>query len=57
MSLVGIAENGNVDKMGVRAIRPNVAIDLLQIDFLAPPLTNFVITAVGDIMRKLVDVF
>ena len=45
MGLVGIAENRNVDKMDVRAIRPNVAIDLFQIDFLAPPLTNVVIAA------------
>ena len=36
----------------VRAIWPNMAVDLLQIDLFGPPLTNVVITAVGNIMRS-----
>src|SRR3984893_19524287 len=57
MGLVGIAEDCNVDEMGWCPIRPNMAIDLTQIDFLAPPLADVLITAVGDIMGKPVDIF
>jgi hypothetical protein len=42
--------------MGRRAIGPIMAIDLPQIDFHAPPLANVLITAVGDIMGKPVDI-
>jgi hypothetical protein len=54
--IVGIAEDCYVDKMGGRAIRPNVAIDFLQIDCLAPPLTDVLIAAVRYIMGKPSDI-
>jgi hypothetical protein len=57
MGLVGIAENRNVDEMGGRPIRPNLAIDLSQVDFRSSPLTNVLVAAVGDIMGKPSDIF
>src|SRR6266478_8195079 len=57
MGLVGIAENRNVDEMGGRPVRPNVAIDLSQVDFRGSPLTNALAAAVGDIMGEPSDIF
>src|SRR5262249_38856801 len=50
VGLVRVAENRNVDEVSGRPIRPNVAIDLSQVDLLVPPLTNVLITAIGHIM-------
>ena len=38
MGLVGIAENRNVGEISGRPVRPNVAIDLAQIDLNLEPL-------------------
>jgi len=52
VSVVAVAEYGNIDQVGRRRIFPDLGIDAREVDLLDKPAANPVLTRVGNEVRE-----